>query len=153
VESEPRLPLAPSKVNRGEREWLLKSHCDSWSLETICRRSRMWMKKSNPGITRYLLRLPRSKLRILVGIITGQALEKHLHNMGLIDEPICIACYIFYICTCPSLIALRVHTFLKPILKNMRGRLHCCNSRWHISYEHFFFLYCLILSVCLFVSF
>jgi hypothetical protein len=59
------LPLAPSSVKRREREWLLKSHCASWSLETACRES-MWLKRSNPGLMRYLLRLPISKLRILV---------------------------------------------------------------------------------------
>jgi hypothetical protein len=40
-------------------------------------------EKPNAGLTRYLLRLPRSKLRILVGLITRHCpLEKHLHNMG-----------------------------------------------------------------------
>jgi hypothetical protein len=35
----------------------------------------------------------RSKLKILVGLITGHCpLNKRLHNMGLIDEPICIPC-------------------------------------------------------------
>jgi hypothetical protein len=75
------------------------------------------------GLTRYLLRLPRSKLRILVGLITGHCLlNKHLHNMGLIDEPICIACGMenelafHLLCNCPSLISLRIRTFLKPIL-------------------------------------
>jgi hypothetical protein len=60
---------------------------------------------------------------ILVGLITGHcALNKHLHNMGLIDEPICIACGIedesaFYLlCDCPSLISLKMLTFSKPIL-------------------------------------
>jgi hypothetical protein len=33
VRPEPCLPLAPSSVKRREREWLLKSHCASWSLE------------------------------------------------------------------------------------------------------------------------
>jgi hypothetical protein len=37
----------------------------------ICKSGiRMWLKKPNRGLTRYLLRLPRSKLRILVGLIT-----------------------------------------------------------------------------------
>jgi hypothetical protein len=37
--------------------------------------------------------LPRSELRILVGLKTGHIpLNKNIHNMGLIDEPICIAC-------------------------------------------------------------
>jgi hypothetical protein len=64
-----------------------------WSLETACRQSRMWLKKPNPGLTRYLLRLPRSKLWILVGLITRHCLlNKHLYNIGRIDELICITC-------------------------------------------------------------
>jgi hypothetical protein len=55
--------------------------------------SRMWLKKLNLCLTRYLLSLPRSKLRILVGLKTGHCLlNKHLHNMHLTDEPICITC-------------------------------------------------------------
>jgi hypothetical protein len=61
------LPLAPSSVKRREREWLLKSHCTSRSLETAFRQS-IWVKRSNPDLTKYLLRLPISKLRILVGL-------------------------------------------------------------------------------------
>jgi hypothetical protein len=70
-----------------------------------------------------LLRLPRSKLRILVGLITGHCpLNKHLHNMGLTDEPICIACGMedetafHLLCKCPILISLRMHLFSKSIL-------------------------------------
>jgi hypothetical protein len=58
-----------------------------------------------------------------VGLITGHCpLNKHLHNMGLIDEPICIACGMedesafHLLCDCPSVISLRMHTFSKPIL-------------------------------------
>jgi hypothetical protein len=110
VGPEPCLPLTPSSVKRREQEWLLKSHCASWNLETACCQSKMWLKKLNLGLTRYLLRLPRSKLRILVELITGHCpLNKHLHNIGLIDEPICIACgmedgSVFHLlCNCPTL--------------------------------------------------
>jgi hypothetical protein len=65
----------------------------------------------------------RSKLRILVGLITGHCpLNKHLHNMGLIVEPICIACGMedelgfHFLCNCPSLISIRMRLFSKPIL-------------------------------------
>jgi hypothetical protein len=114
VGPEPCLPLTHSRVKRREREWLLA---------TGCRQSKMWLKKSNPGLTRYILRLPSSKLRILVGRIPGHCpLNKHLHNMGLIDEPICIACGMedesafHHLCDGPSLIYLRMRTFLKSIL-------------------------------------
>jgi hypothetical protein len=46
-----------------------------------------------------------------VGLITGHyPLNKHLHNMGFIVEPICIACGMedesafHLLCNCPSLI-------------------------------------------------
>jgi hypothetical protein len=58
-----------------------------------------------------------------VGFIAGHCqLNKHLHNMGLIDESIYIACGMedksafYFQCDCPSLISLRMRTFSKPIL-------------------------------------
>jgi hypothetical protein len=168
------LPLTLLSVRRREWEWLLKSHCASWSLETACRQSRIWLKKPNPGLTRYILRLPRSNLRILMGLITGHCpLNKPLHNMGLIGEPICNACgmedesafHLLY--NCPSLISLRIRTFSKPILSVEEYEGASASALlwfalasgkftvtpWFVhSYEHLFFLYCLILSVCLFVS-
>jgi hypothetical protein len=105
-----------------QREWLPKSYCASWSLETACGQS-MWLKKPNPGLTIYLLRLPRSKLRILVGLITGHCpLNKHLHTMGLTDKSIRITCGMedesafHLLCGCHSLISLRMRTCSKPIL-------------------------------------
>jgi hypothetical protein len=49
-------------------------------------------------------------------------LNKHLQNMGLIDEPICIAfgmkdeSAFHLLCNCPSLISLKMRLFLKPIV-------------------------------------
>jgi hypothetical protein len=109
-----------------------------------CRQSGLWLKKPNSGLTRYLLRLPRSKLRILVGLITGHCpLNKHLHNIGLIDKPICIACGMedesafHLLCDCPCVISLRMRTFSKLILsvEEYEGRLHlhCCDSCWQVA--------------------
>jgi hypothetical protein len=57
----------------------------AWRLLVVSREC--GKKNTNPGLMRYLLSLPRSKLRILVGLITGNCpLNKYLHNMGLIDE-------------------------------------------------------------------
>jgi hypothetical protein len=50
---EPCLPLVPPSVGRRKWEWLLESHRASWSLETACRQSRMWLKKPNPSLIRY----------------------------------------------------------------------------------------------------
>jgi hypothetical protein len=57
-------PLATSSVERRKREWLFKSHCALWSLETACCQSRMWLKKPNPGLKRYLLRLFTVQIQI-----------------------------------------------------------------------------------------
>jgi hypothetical protein len=57
-----------------------------------------------------------------MGLITRHGpLNKYLHNMGLIDEPIYIACGMegelaSLLCDCRSLISLRMRTFSKPIL-------------------------------------
>jgi hypothetical protein len=103
----------------------------------------MWLKKPNPGLTRYLLRLP-GRLRNLVGLINGHfPLNKHLHNTGLIDEPISIAGRMenesgfHLLCDCLSLISLRMRTFSKPILSveeyERRMSLHCCDLRWQVA--------------------
>jgi hypothetical protein len=52
-----------------------------------------------------------------VGLITGHCpLNKHLHNMGLIDEPKEDKSTFHLLFNCPSLISLRMRTFSKPIL-------------------------------------
>jgi hypothetical protein len=58
-----------------------------------------------------------------MGVITGHCpFNKHLHNMGLIDEPICIAfgmedeSAFHLLCDCQSLKSLRMRSFSKPIL-------------------------------------
>jgi hypothetical protein len=121
--------------------------------------------------SRYLLRLPRSKL---VGLITEHCpLNKHVHKMGLTDEPICNACGMTYLsafhllCGCPSLITLRMRKFSKPMLGveeyesasvSALLRFTLASGRftvtpWFVhSYEHFFFLYCLIVPICLFFN-
>jgi hypothetical protein len=49
-------------------------------------------------------------------------MNKHLYNMDLINELICIACGMedesafHLLCECPSLISLRMRIFSKPIL-------------------------------------
>jgi hypothetical protein len=74
-------------------------------------------------LARFLRNLPRSKLGVLIGLLTGHVrLNKHLHRMGLVSDPICVACGIeeesalHFICVCPTLANLRTQIFGKPIL-------------------------------------
>jgi hypothetical protein len=81
-------------------------------------------------LARFLRNLPRTKLGVLIGLLTGHVrLNKHLHRMSLLSDPACAACGIeeelalHFICVCPSLANLRTKVFGKPILsvRNMRG--------------------------------
>jgi hypothetical protein len=123
---------------------------------------------------RYLLRLPRSKLRILVWLITRYCpLNKHLHNMGLIDEPNLHRLWDERRVGISSSLWLPKSDISKNahIFETDSGRWRiwgsacictaviCAGSDWITvtpwfihSYEHFFFLHCVILSFCRFVS-
>jgi hypothetical protein len=72
---------------------------------------------------RFFRNLPRTKLGVLIGLLTGHVqLNKHHHRMGLLSDPICAACGIVeesaphFICKCPTLANLRTLIFGKPIL-------------------------------------
>jgi hypothetical protein len=72
---------------------------------------------------RFLRNLPRTKLGVLIGLITGHVrLNKHLHKMGRLSDPTCAACGIeeesalHFICVCPTLANLITQIFGKPIL-------------------------------------
>jgi hypothetical protein len=106
-----------------------------------------------------------------VGLVTGHCpLNKHLHNLGLIDEPIGIACgedesAFHLLCDCPSLISLRMR---KPNLGveeyeevpasataaicTGKRHIHCDSLIHSFLWTFLFFLYCLIQSGCLFIS-
>jgi hypothetical protein len=74
-------------------------------------------------LARFLRNLPRTKLGVLIGLITGHVrLNKNLHKMGLLSDPTCTSCGIeeesalHFICVCPTLASLRTQIFGKPIL-------------------------------------
>jgi hypothetical protein len=70
-------------------------------------------------LARFLKNLPRTKLGVLIGLLTGHVrLNKHLRKMVLLSDPICAAYGIeeesalHFICVCN----LRTQVFVKPIL-------------------------------------
>jgi hypothetical protein len=74
-------------------------------------------------LARFLRNVPRTKLGVLIDLLTGHVrLNKHLHRMGLLSDPTCVACGIeeesslLFICVCPTLANLRTQFFGKPIL-------------------------------------
>jgi hypothetical protein len=93
-----------------------------FTLVSGCRQSKVWIKRPCLKLARFLRSLPRTKLGVLIGLLTGHVrLNKHLHRMGLLSYPACAACGIeeesalHFICVCPTLAILRTQIFGKPI--------------------------------------
>jgi hypothetical protein len=105
------------------KEWLPSNHLSYWNLASGCRKSKGLIKRPYLKLARFLRNLPRSKLGVLIGLLIGHVrLNKHLHRMDLVSDPICAACGIeeesalHFICVCPTLANLRTQIFGKPIL-------------------------------------
>jgi hypothetical protein len=110
-------------MTRVTKEWLSSNHLSYWNLVSGCRQSKVWIKRPCLKLARFLRNLPRTKLGVLIGLLTGHVrLNKHLHKMGLLSDPTCAACGIgedsalHFICVCPTLANLRTQIFGKPIL-------------------------------------
>jgi hypothetical protein len=114
---EPCLPVPRPLMTK---IWLSSNHLSYWNLVIRCRQSKIWPCLK---LARFLRNLLRTKLCVLIGLITGHVrLKKHLHRMGLLSDPTCATCGIkeesalHCICVCPTLTNLRTQIFDKPIL-------------------------------------
>jgi hypothetical protein len=121
-------------VRQREREWLFKPHCTSWSLETACRQSRMFLKKPNPG------------LKIQIEDFGGtNSWTLSIKQASAQNEPICIACGMedesaFHLLSnFPSLISLRMHFIFETDSERWRiwGGICVCTAviragKWQI---------------------
>jgi hypothetical protein len=93
--SEPYLPVPSSVMTRVTKEWLSSNHLSHWNLVSGCRQSKVYIKRPCLKLARFLRNLPRTKLGVLIGLLTGHVrLNKHLHRMGLLSDPTCAACSI-----------------------------------------------------------
>ena len=120
---EPALPLSGSIAQLMTKRWAEIAHLKYWESVTTCRQSKLWLVGPHLNVTRYLLRLSRDTLRNLVSVITGHGkFRKHLHRMGLSENPLCLECGLeeetsfHFVCECPALSIARSREFGKPIL-------------------------------------
>jgi hypothetical protein len=112
-------------MTRVTKEWLSGNHLSYWNLVSGCRQSKVSIKRPCLKLARFLTNLPRTKLGVLIGLLTGHVrLNKHLHRiMGLLSDATCAACGIeedstlHFICVCSTLANLRTQIFCKPILR------------------------------------
>jgi hypothetical protein len=63
------------------------------NLVSGCRQSKVWIKRPCLKLARFLRNLPRTKLGVLIGLLTGHIrLNKLIHRMSLLSDPTCAAC-------------------------------------------------------------
>jgi hypothetical protein len=144
--SEPSLPVPRSLMTRMSKEWLSSNHLSYWNLVSRCRQSKVCIKRPCLKLARFLRNFPRTKLGVLIGLLTGHVrLNKHLHRMGLLSDPTCATCSIkeesalHFISVCPTLANLRTKIFGKPIMNMMRCRLPQSSRfetrvQWNLNY-------------------
>lgn len=90
---EPIIPLPFSWLRNTLRQHTKVTHQLYWSNLDTCRQTRQALPIIKPGLSRKLLKLKRSQLRLVTGAITGHALlNKHLYTLGITDSPLCRAC-------------------------------------------------------------
>ena len=89
-------------------------HQERWETLPSCRQAKEFLVGCNAKTTEFLLSLSRSKLRVLVGVLTGHTnLNYHLNKIGIVNEPTCRKCGLepetarHFICTCPAFKNLR----------------------------------------------
>ena len=120
---EPFLPVSKAVAKLKINNWLTAAHNNMWKSSSQYRQSKLWIVESSVNLAKTLIKLPRYKLRILFGLITGHTrLNEHLFNMGLVSDPLCQSCHlenesaIHFICICPVCSSLRQQIFGKPVL-------------------------------------
>lgn len=90
---EPIIPLPFGWLRSALRHNTKVLHQSYWTNLNTCRQTREALPTINPGLSRKLRGLGRPQLRLLIGALTGHGLlNKHLHNLGVTDSPLCRAC-------------------------------------------------------------
>jgi hypothetical protein len=74
------------------KKWLLGNHLSYWNLVSGCRQTKVWIKRPCLKLARFQRNLPRTKLGILIGLLTEHVrLNENIHTMGLLSDPTCAA--------------------------------------------------------------
>jgi len=80
-------------VKTAIRQWAYVQANNRCQNIKTCRQAKLIIQGQSCGKTRELLRLPRQKLRLATGVLTGHSqLNRHLSVMGIISDPTCNYC-------------------------------------------------------------
>ncbi|CAH2244890.1 jg21342 [Pararge aegeria aegeria] len=92
VGPEPIVPIPFSEYKTWLHEQTQREHSQLWANAKDCKQTKIAFPNLNQHLTNKLLRLDRSKLRKVVGLITGHSsLNRHLSIIGVTDSPLCRA--------------------------------------------------------------
>ena len=90
---EPFCGLSMSVAKDHLRRWANQEHQKYWACGSGLRHAREVIRLSSPGEARGLIRLDKTKLKAITELKTGHGpFKKHLHTMGLINDPVCRFC-------------------------------------------------------------
>ena len=122
---EPMLPVSQQACKTALRDWCQNKTLASWLAHPACRQAKELIGRPKARNSRVLLKLPRKQLRLVVGVLTGHCtLNRHLHIMGIADDPTCRLCgegdetSRHFLGECAALAALRQSTLGQAFLKH-----------------------------------
>ncbi|XP_031341087.1 uncharacterized protein LOC116169197 [Photinus pyralis] len=93
VGPEPACGITYNTAKKEIQAKLTKEHCRHWSEIPGQSHSKIFLETPNEGLASSILKLSRMKIKLATEMATGHCcLNKHLHNMGLTDSPLCRGC-------------------------------------------------------------
>jgi hypothetical protein len=119
VGPEPVLGVSRQNNRRKMRRWIEKKHLALWCGPcSTQRQARELISGPDLAMGARLLSFNRTQTRVVIGLLTGHnTLRRHLHIMGLCDDPMCRKCgteeetSVHILCECEALASLR-HAYL-----------------------------------------
>ena len=111
---EPALGISPRAVRTSLRSWERQQLLLTWNNAPDCRQAKQLIPGIRVNLTQQLLALSRRQLRLVVGMLTGHnCLNRHLHIMGVVDDPTCPMCLeevetsVHFLGECEALVGVR----------------------------------------------
>lgn len=127
---EPILGIPYCNVKQKTKEWVLTRFFREWSLQQGPRQAKLLIGEISLRTSKELLKFSKKQIRIVTGLLTGHChLNKHLHRIGIINDPICRLCREeeessqHILCQCVRLMTLRHKHFGSAFLEPEEVRL------------------------------
>ena len=124
VGPEPGVHVSKNTVRLEINSWVYHEHKSFWEEHPAGKQSKLLHKGPEQVLGRQLVYLPRRQLKCLTDILTGHCqLQKHLHTIGLMNDPMCRCCCedeeetaFHFIGDCEAFVSIRKSVFGKEYL-------------------------------------